>query len=103
MDIIRAALKGLDVRPGCMMDLWKDRVGNHFLGVSISFICKDWTMHVVQLAILYFKGSHTAERIKVYSYISILPLPPYPLMSAIGRGAKRSAVFLSESFGLHLR
>src|SRR5690349_17409398 len=40
-------LPSLDQRPGFMMDLWKDRVGNHFIGIAISFILHDWTLHVV--------------------------------------------------------
>jgi hypothetical protein len=65
MEFIKLALFRINRRPGCMMDLWKDRVGNHFIGIAISFIVDDWTIHVVNLAILSFSGSHTAENIKV--------------------------------------
>jgi hypothetical protein len=70
MALIKRALNEVNRRPGCMMDLWKDRVGNHFIGISISFILHDWTMHVVSLAILKFNGAHTAENIKARINIS---------------------------------
>jgi hypothetical protein len=63
--VLQAALAKLNTRPACVCDLWKDILGIHKLGVSITFITPDWKMWAVCLAVKEFPQRHTAFNISV--------------------------------------
>jgi hypothetical protein len=52
-------------RPACMLDLWKDRMGNHYLGVSLSFMTDSWRIFAITIAMKKFTKTHTAVNIVV--------------------------------------
>jgi len=58
-------------RPACVLDLWCDRRGRHYIGVAASFIDSDWKLRVVNLGLRSFEGRHTGENIKVPSTIDV--------------------------------
>lgn len=47
-----------------MLDLWKSIAGEHYLGVTVSFIDEDWTMRAIALAVRPVLVSHTSSNIK---------------------------------------
>ena len=54
----------LDVRPCCILDLWKARNRRHYLGVAVTFIDKQWKMWAVTLFVKQIDSSHTSLNIK---------------------------------------
>jgi hypothetical protein len=59
-------------RPGCMMDLWKDRMGNHYLGIALSFMTTDWKLFAVTISLKRFNSAHTAMNIVVRILLLLL-------------------------------
>lgn len=67
-EVIKNELTALDLRPAAVVDLWQDRCGRHYVGLSITFIDNDWKMWAITLAVKPFPESHTSENIKVWKF-----------------------------------
>lgn len=53
-----------DLRPCCILDVWKSAAGHHYVGIVVSFIDTDWQMWAVTIAVKPVLVSHTSENIK---------------------------------------
>jgi len=53
-----------DLVYACCLDLWKSRVGDHFLGICTNFITEDWKMMNLCLAVKQITRRHTADIIR---------------------------------------
>lgn len=54
-----------DLRPCCILDVWKSAAGDHYVGIVVSFIDTDWQMWAVTIAVKPIRVSHTSENVKV--------------------------------------
>ena len=63
--LIKGYIHTVTPRPATIMDLWQSRIGDHFLGISLTFIDQDWMLWTVPISMSHFPGSHTAEAITV--------------------------------------
>jgi hypothetical protein len=54
----------LDVRPCCILDLWKARNRQHYLGVAVAFIDDNWKTWAVTLFVKQIVSTHTSQNIK---------------------------------------
>lgn len=53
-----------ELRPCCILDVWKSAAGDHYVGIVVSFIDDGWRMWAVTLAVKHIRVAHTSDNIK---------------------------------------
>lgn len=53
-----------DLRPCCILDVWKSTAGDHYVGIVAHFISEEWECWAVTLGVKPIRVAHTSENIK---------------------------------------